>query len=155
MTVTYDFRLISSGVPGMSLVMPMNEEAFDSITGEFDMTILPNGSAPLDNSRLSDFVHLAESAHMACDFWYVITLTYSLHLYNGTTPCPVQLSFGITSIPLSWGGSIHNYSCIACALLLTNVLITRNYDLLRSLIVRKRLPAIFVKSLFYTSYLTI
>ena len=68
MSIAYDFKLLSSGVRGMSLVMPMNEEAFESITGEFDMTVLPNGSAPLDNTRLSDFVHLAESAHMACDF---------------------------------------------------------------------------------------
>lgn len=68
MSITYDFKLLSSGVQGMSLVMPMNEEAFDSITDEFDMTVLPNGSAPLDNTRLSEFVHLAESAHLACDF---------------------------------------------------------------------------------------
>ncbi len=66
--VTYDFKLLSSGVPGMSLVMPMNESAFESITGEFDMTVISDGSAPLDNSRLSEFVHLAESAHMVCDF---------------------------------------------------------------------------------------
>ena len=68
MSIHYDFKLLSSGVPGMSLVMPMNEDAFGTITDEFDMTVLPNGSAPLDNTRLSDFVHLAESAHMACDF---------------------------------------------------------------------------------------
>ena len=68
MSVTYDFKLLSSGVPGMSLVMPMNESAFESITGEFDMTVISDGSAPLDNTRLSEFVHLAESAHMVCDF---------------------------------------------------------------------------------------
>jgi hypothetical protein len=68
MSIAYDFKLLSSGVQGMSLVMPMNEEAFWTITGEFDMTVLPNGSVPLDNTRLSEFVHLAECAHMACDF---------------------------------------------------------------------------------------
>ncbi len=68
MSVTYDFKLLSSGVPGMSLVMAQNEEAFDAITGEFDMTVISNGAAPLDNSRLSDFVHLAECAHLACNF---------------------------------------------------------------------------------------
>ena len=52
----------------MSLVMPMNESAFESITDEFDMTVISDGSAPLDNSRLSDFVHMAERAHLACDF---------------------------------------------------------------------------------------
>ena len=68
MSVTYDFKLLSSGVPGMSLVMAQNEEAFDAITDEFDMTVISNGSAPLDNSRLSDFKHLAERAQLACDF---------------------------------------------------------------------------------------
>ena len=52
----------------MSLVMAMNEEAFETITGEFDMTCIKGGGAPLDNARLSDFVHLAERAHLACDF---------------------------------------------------------------------------------------
>ena len=67
-TVTYDFKLLSSGVPGMSLVMAQNEDAFETITGEFDMAVISDGSAPLDNNRLSDFVHLAERAHLACDF---------------------------------------------------------------------------------------
>ncbi len=52
----------------MSLVMSMNEDAFETITGEFDMTVISGGGAPIDNSRLSDFVHLAERAHLACDF---------------------------------------------------------------------------------------
>jgi hypothetical protein len=68
MSVTYDFQLLSSGVPGMSLVMSMNEDAFETITGEFEMTTIADGSVPLDNSRLSEFVHLAERAHFACDF---------------------------------------------------------------------------------------
>ncbi len=68
MSIHYDFKLLSSGVRGMSLVMPMNEEAFVTTTDDFDMTVISDGSAPLDNSRLSDFKHLAECAHMACDF---------------------------------------------------------------------------------------
>ena len=68
MATTYDFQLLSSGVPGMSLVMSMNEDAFETITGEFDMTTISDGSAPLDTSRLSEFVHLAEQAQLCCDF---------------------------------------------------------------------------------------
>ena len=52
----------------MSLVMAQNEDAYETITGEFDMAVISDGSAPLDNNRLSDFVHLAERAHLACDF---------------------------------------------------------------------------------------
>mgnify|MGYP001215402664 CR=1 FL=1 len=68
MNVTYDFQLLNSGVPGMSLVMSMNEDAFSFITDESDMTIIADGSAPLDNSRLSAFIENAERAHFACDF---------------------------------------------------------------------------------------
>ena len=68
MSTTYDFQLLSSGVPGMSLVMSMNEDAFETITGEFDMTTIADGSVPLDNSRLSEFAHLAERAQLCCDF---------------------------------------------------------------------------------------
>lgn len=68
MTTTYDFQLLSSGVPGMSLVMSMNEDAFSFITDEVDMTTIADGSAPLDNSRLSDFIETAERAHLSCAF---------------------------------------------------------------------------------------
>ena len=66
MTVTYDFQLLNSGVPGMSLVMSMNEDAFSFITDEADMTTIADGSAPLDNSRLSDFIDIAERAQLRC-----------------------------------------------------------------------------------------
>jgi len=65
---TYDFKLINSGVPGMSLVMSMNETAFSFITDEADMITIADGSAPLDNSRLSDFIETAERAQLCCDF---------------------------------------------------------------------------------------
>ena len=68
MTVAYDFQLLNSGVPGMSLVMSMNEDAFSFITDEADMTIIADGSAPLDNTRLSDFIETAERAQLCCDF---------------------------------------------------------------------------------------
>ena len=68
MSVTYDFKLISSVIPGISLVMAQNEEAYDAMTDEFDMSTIADGSAPMYNSRLSEFVELAESAQLCCDF---------------------------------------------------------------------------------------
>ena len=68
MTVTYDFQLLDSGVRGLSRVMSMNEDAFSFITDEADMTTIADGSAPLDNSRLSEFIDTAERAHLSCDF---------------------------------------------------------------------------------------
>ena len=68
MSVSYDFVLLNSGVPGMSLVMSLNETAFSFITDEADMTTIADGSAPLDNSRLSEFIETAERAQLCCDF---------------------------------------------------------------------------------------
>jgi hypothetical protein len=68
MSISYDFQLLSSGVRGMSRVMAMNETAFSFITDEADMTTIADGSAPLDNSRLSDFIETAERAQLSCDF---------------------------------------------------------------------------------------
>ena len=68
MSVAYDFRLLNSGVPGMSLVMSYNEDAFEFITDEAELTTISDGSAPLDNKRLSEFVQLAEQAQLCCDF---------------------------------------------------------------------------------------
>tara|TARA_B100000073_G_scaffold146000_1_gene120171 strand:+ start:345 stop:560 length:216 start_codon:yes stop_codon:yes gene_type:complete len=60
MSTTYDFQIIRSGVPGISLVMSMNEDAFSYITDEADMNILPNGAALLSNYRIWDFIDDAE-----------------------------------------------------------------------------------------------
>ena len=68
MSVSFDFTLVSSGVRGMSLVMSQNEQAYDFLTDEMDMMTIADGSAPLDDNRLSSFAQLAESAHLACDF---------------------------------------------------------------------------------------
>jgi hypothetical protein len=68
MSVSFDFTLVSSGVRGMSLVMSQNEQAYDFLSDELDMMTISDGSAPLDNNRLSSFAQLAESAHLACDF---------------------------------------------------------------------------------------
>ena len=68
MSISYDFQLLSSGVRGKSRVMAMNEDAFSFITDEVDMTTIADGSVPLDNSRLSSFVKIAERAQLCCDF---------------------------------------------------------------------------------------
>ena len=64
MSISYDFQIISTtDVPGLSLVMPMNEDAFSYLEDE-QMTILPNGSSPLDTDRVGDFISDAEWAHL-------------------------------------------------------------------------------------------
>ena len=63
MSISYDFQIISNtAVPGLSLVMPMNEDAFSYLEDE-QMTILPNGSAPIDTDSVGDFISDAEWSH--------------------------------------------------------------------------------------------
>ena len=64
MSISYDFQIISTtDVPGLSLVMPMNEDAFSYLEDE-QMTILPNGSSPIDTDCVGDFINDAEWAHL-------------------------------------------------------------------------------------------
>lgn len=64
MSITYDFQIIGSGIPGLSLVVAQNEDAFSYLTEEVDMTILRDGSAPLASDLVGDFINDAEWAHL-------------------------------------------------------------------------------------------
>jgi len=44
----------------------MNEEAFDYVSDECDFTIMQDGSVPLFNDRVGDFISDAEQAHLSC-----------------------------------------------------------------------------------------
>ena len=69
MTTTFDFQIISDTlVPGISLVVALNEDAFNYLTEEEDYTYLNDGSVPLVNEHIADFVSDAESCHMSSAF---------------------------------------------------------------------------------------
>ena len=56
MATSFDFTIISrTDVPGISLVVAQNEDAFSYLVDE-DMTILPNGSSPIDSDNVGDFI---------------------------------------------------------------------------------------------------
>ena len=56
MATSFDFTIISkTDVPGISLVVAQNEDAFSYLIDE-DMTILPNGSSPIDSDNVGDFI---------------------------------------------------------------------------------------------------
>ena len=55
--MSVDFKIISNtAVSGISLVMPMTEDAYHFIEDECDMTILEAGCAPIDNEAVGDFI---------------------------------------------------------------------------------------------------
>ena len=59
-----DFRILSTDIPGVSLVMSMNEDAFSFVTDELQLNTLPDGSAPLSDSNVVGFIADAENAHL-------------------------------------------------------------------------------------------
>ncbi len=66
---SFDFEIASNTfVPGVTLVMPMNEQAFDYVADECDYTLLKDGSVPLFSEAVGDFISDAESAHFSCNY---------------------------------------------------------------------------------------
>ena len=68
MTTSVDFQIIAkTDIPGISLVVAQNEDAFTYLTEEADMTILANGSAPLATDLVGDFISDCGWEHYSCD----------------------------------------------------------------------------------------
>ena len=66
MANTFDFQIISNTlVPGISLVIAQNEDAFSYLTEEEEYTYLNDGSVPLVNEAIDDFILDAESCHLS------------------------------------------------------------------------------------------
>ena len=60
-----DFQIISrTEVPGISLVIAQNEDAFSYLTEEEDMAYFADGSVPLATDQVGDFISDAEHAHL-------------------------------------------------------------------------------------------
>ena len=65
----YDFTIVAvTEVPGISLVYPHNEDAYNYLTEEVDMATLSDGSAPISRSRVGDFINDAEYAHLCTEY---------------------------------------------------------------------------------------
>ena len=55
--VSFDFTIISpTAVPGLSLIVAQNEDAFTYLTDDEEFTYLKDGSVPLDTDRIGDFI---------------------------------------------------------------------------------------------------
>ena len=69
MATTYDFQIISqTDVPGISLVVAQNEDAFRYLVDEVHYHILSDGSAPLFTESVGDFISDAGHAHLSCTY---------------------------------------------------------------------------------------
>jgi len=77
MATTFDFQIISDTlVPGISLVVAQNEDAFSYLTEEEDYTYLNDGSVPLINESIGDFISDAEQAQFSAALVWVTLPPY-------------------------------------------------------------------------------
>ena len=68
MSLSYDFTIVSvTEVPGISLVYAQNER-YNYLVDEADMTLLSDGSAPISRTRVGDFISDSSYAHLCCDY---------------------------------------------------------------------------------------
>lgn len=66
MSITFDFYIIgNTDVPGISLVIAQNEDAFSYLTEEEDMSYFQDGSVPLATDQIGDFISDAEHCHFS------------------------------------------------------------------------------------------
>ena len=64
MATSFDFLIQSvTDVPGISLVVAQNEDAFSYLTEEEDMAYFQDGSVPLATDQIGDFISDAEWSH--------------------------------------------------------------------------------------------
>ena len=65
MSYNVDFQIITeTKVPGISLVVAQNEDAFSYLTEEEEMDYLQDGSVLLATDQIGDFISDAEHAHL-------------------------------------------------------------------------------------------
>ncbi len=69
MSTTFDFQIVANtSIPGLSLVMPQNEDAYNYLTEEADIAVLADGTAPLFTDNVGDFISDAGWAHLSTSY---------------------------------------------------------------------------------------
>ena len=68
MATTYDFTIVDTSLPGVSQVVPQNEDAFSYLVEETLLTVFQDGSTVLFDERLGDFISDAGNAHLCCTY---------------------------------------------------------------------------------------
>ena len=63
----YDFQIFDTELLGVSLVCAQNEDAFRYLVDEAHLTVFEDGTAPLFQEYVGDFVSDAEHAHLCSE----------------------------------------------------------------------------------------
>jgi len=68
LATSFDFEIIGSNIPGISQIIPQNEDAFSYLVEETSFTVFQDGTTALFNERIGDFISDASHAHLCCDY---------------------------------------------------------------------------------------
>ena len=66
-TFTYDFQIFDTELLGVSLVCAQNEDAFRYLVDETEYSVFADGTTPIFEERIGDFISDAEHAHLCCE----------------------------------------------------------------------------------------
>jgi len=68
LSVSFDFTIIGrTEVPGISLIVAHNEDAFVYATEEEDLIHFADGSIPMDADKVGDFISDCGWENMSCE----------------------------------------------------------------------------------------
>ena len=68
LATTVDFQIVKSNISGVSQVVPQNEDAYNYLVEETQMTVFQDGTTALFDERIADFVSDAGWCHLSCDW---------------------------------------------------------------------------------------
>ena len=68
--MSFDFEIVGSNIPGISQIIPQNEDAFSYLVQETSLTVFKDGSTALFDERVGDFISDASHAHLCCTYSY-------------------------------------------------------------------------------------
>ena len=67
--LSYDFTIVSdTRMPGLSLIMAQNEEAYEYLADELGYDLLANGNCPVFDDSVGDFISDAEHCHFLYEY---------------------------------------------------------------------------------------
>ena len=66
LATSFDFQIVTSNIPGVSQIIPQNEDAYSYLVEETMFTVFKDGTTALFDERVGDFISDAGHAHLCC-----------------------------------------------------------------------------------------
>ena len=78
LATSFDFQIVGSNIPGISQIIPQNEEAYSYLLEETLYTVFDDGTTALFDERCGDFISDASYAHLCCEYAWGVTASSRL-----------------------------------------------------------------------------